>query len=84
MPVLVEPDNPTVTSLLESLPPGAHGVSSCDRMLAWLDSHPDEYVVVLGPDLALGAAVAVCEELRVARPTVSVVLVAQRRRHRAC
>ena len=74
MPVLVEPDNPTVTSLLEALPPGAHGVSSPDRMLAWLDAHPDEYVVVLGPDLELGTAVAVCEELRVARPTVSVVL----------
>ncbi len=75
MPVLVESDNPTVTSLLEALPPGAHGVSSPDRMLAWLESHHDEYVVVLGPDLALDDAVAVCEDLRITRPTVSVVLV---------
>jgi pilus assembly protein CpaE len=75
MPVLVEPDNPTVASLLTALPAGSHGVSAPDRMHAWLDSHPDEYVVVLGPDLLLDAALEVCEELRIARPTVSVVLV---------
>ena len=75
MPVLVEPENPTVSSLLQALPPGAHGVNSPDRMHAWLDSHPDEYVVVLGPDLLMDAALEVCEELRIARPTVSVILV---------
>jgi pilus assembly protein CpaE len=75
MPVLVEPDNPTAASLLTALPTGSHGVSSPDRMHAWLDAHPDEYVVVLGPDLLLDAALEVCEELRIARPTVSVVLV---------
>jgi len=75
MPVLVEPDNPMVTSLLKALPTGSHGVNSPDRMHAWLDSHPDEYVVVLGPDLLLDGAIDVCEELRIAQPTVSVVLV---------
>lgn len=75
MPILVEPDNPTVTSLLTALPPGAHAVSSSDRMLAWLHAHPDEYVVVLGPDLPFDGAVDVCEELRITFPTVSVVLV---------
>jgi len=75
MPVLVEPENPTVSSLLSALPPGSHAVSSPDRMHAWIDSHPDEYVAVLGPDLLLDAAIDVCEELRIARPTVSVVLV---------
>ena len=74
MPVLVA-GSPTVTSLLKALPPGSHGVDSPDRMLAWLDQHPDEYVVVLGPDLDLDAALRVCEELRVSKPTVSVVLV---------
>ena len=74
MPVLVEPDNPTATSLLEALPPGAHSVTSTERMCAWLDTHPDEYVVVLGPDLELDAAVAVCADLRTSRPTLSVVL----------
>jgi pilus assembly protein CpaE len=75
MPVLVEPDNPTVASLLKALPAGSHGVNSPDRMRAWLDSHPDEYVAVLGPDLLFDAAIDVCEELRIARPTVSVILV---------
>jgi pilus assembly protein CpaE len=75
MPVLVEPEDPTAESLLQALPPGAHGVNSPDRMHAWLDSHPDEYVVVLGPDLLMDAAIEVCEELRIARPTVSVILV---------
>ncbi len=77
MPVLVEPDHPTVSSLLKAMPLGSHGVSSPDRMLAWLDQHPDEYVVVLGPDLPLESAIDVCEQLRTSRPTVSVVLVLQ-------
>lgn len=75
MPVLVEPDNPSVGSLLQAMPAGSHGVDSPDRMHAWLDSHSDEYVVVLGPELLIDAAIEVCEELRVSRPTVSVVLV---------
>ncbi|MDQ4052609.1 MAG: hypothetical protein M3237_07895, partial [Actinomycetota bacterium] len=64
-----------MSSLLKALPPGSHGVNSPDRMHAWIDAHPDEYVAVLGPDLLLDAAIDVCEELRIARPTVSVVLV---------
>lgn len=75
MPVLVDPDASAVTSLLKAMPPGSHGVDSPDRMLAWLDQHPDEYVVVLGPDLDLPAALRVCEDLRITKPTVSVVLV---------
>ena len=31
------------------MPAGSHGVESVDRLTAWLDAHPDEYVVVLGP-----------------------------------
>jgi pilus assembly protein CpaE len=75
MPVVVDPDNTTITSLLTALPAGSHGVVSADRMRAWLDQHHDEYVVVLGPHLPLDEAVGVCENLRIARPTVSVVLV---------
>lgn len=75
MPVIVEPDAPTVTSLLKAMPPGSHAVDTPDRMLAWLDQHPDEYVVVLGPDLDLETALRVCDDLRISKPTVSVVLV---------
>ena len=75
MPVLVEPDTPTVNSLLKAMPPGSHGVTHTDRMHAWLDQHPDEYVVVLGPDLELDDALKIAEDLRTSRPTISVVLV---------
>lgn len=75
MPVVVDPDTPTVTVLLTSLPPGAHGVVSLDRMTAWLHQHTDEYVVVLGPGLDLDEALGACEQLRTTRPTISVVLV---------
>ncbi|MDN4172975.1 AAA family ATPase [Nocardioides sp. SOB77] len=75
MPVVVDPENSTVAALLAGLPTGAQGVLSVDRMQAWLTQHTDEYVVVLGPHLALEETVAVCEGLRTSRPTVSVVLV---------
>ncbi len=75
MPVLADPDNATVTSLLTAMPSGAHGLDSIDRLLAWLSDHTEEYVVVLGPHLDFEEAVALCESLRVARPTISVVLV---------
>ncbi|MBS43207.1 MAG: chromosome partitioning protein [Nocardioides sp.] len=74
MPILVEPDSAALASLLKAMPPGSHGVTSPDRMLAWLDQHPDEYVVALGPGMELEVALKVCEDLRTARPTVSVVL----------
>ncbi len=75
MPVVADPDNATVTSLLTAMPSGAHGLDSIDRLLAWLSDHTEEYVVVLGPHLDFEEAVALCESLRVARPTISVVLV---------
>ena len=75
MPVVADPDNVTVTSLLTAMPSGAHGLESIDRMLVWLADHTEEYVVVLGPHLDFEEAVALCESLRVARPTISVVLV---------
>jgi len=75
MPVVADPDNTTVTSLLTAMPSGAHGLDSIDRLLAWLSDHSEEYVVVLGPHLDFEEAVALCESLRVARPTISVVLV---------
>lgn len=75
MPVLVEADTSAVQPLLTAMPPGSHVVGAVDRMHAWLDQHPDEYVVVLGPSTSLDAALATAEDLRTRRPTVSVVLV---------
>lgn len=75
MPVAVDTETSAVTALLSSLPPGSQGVDSLDRMRAWLDQHPDEFVAVLGPHLDLDDCLKVCEDLRTTRPTVSVVLV---------
>ncbi|MEN8705739.1 MAG: AAA family ATPase [Nocardioides marinisabuli] len=75
MPVVADTEDAVVTALLDVLPPGSQGVDSVERMRAWLDLHPDEYVVVLGPHLDLDDALKVCEDLRTTRPTVSVVLV---------
>ena len=75
MPVAVDSDPTTVTDLLTSLPAGAHGVDSTNRLQAWLTRHAEEYVVVLGPNLDFDDAVATCEHLQTSRPTLSVILV---------
>jgi len=75
MPVLVEPDPTEVEALLKAMPTGSQTVATAERMRAWLDQHHDEYVVVLGPTPTLEDAETVCELLRTAHPTVSVVLV---------
>ncbi len=75
MPVVIDTDSSTVAKLLTALPAGAHGVESVDRLGPWLDNRSDEYLVVLGPSLALDEALSICDGLRFSRPTVSVVLV---------
>lgn len=75
MPAAVDPDNAIVTSLLSVLPQGAHGVDSPDRLVVWLGQHTEEYVVVLGPNVALDDALQLTAGLRTSRPTISVVLV---------
>ena len=75
MPAAVDPDTATLTALLNALPNNGHGVESVDRLMAWLPDHSGEYVIVLGPNLPLAEAVALCERLRISRPTVSVILV---------
>ncbi|GAB3858691.1 hypothetical protein GCM10028801_19130 [Nocardioides maradonensis] len=75
MPILVEPDQGNLARLQPGMPAGAHGVAGLDRMFAWLDQHSDEYVVALGPSLPLEHVLGVAEELRIKRPTISVVLV---------
>jgi pilus assembly protein CpaE len=74
MPVVVDPDPMVVESLLASMPAGAHGVESVDRLNAWLSSHTDEYVVVLGPTLTDEESVRTCEVLRTTAPAISTIL----------
>jgi pilus assembly protein CpaE len=75
MPVIVDNDQDVVATLLRSLPAGSQGVTTMDRVRAWLVQHHDEYVVVLGPTVAVSEALALCDYLRTTRPTVSVVLI---------
>ena len=74
MPVVVDPDPMVVESLLAAMPAGSHGVESVDRLNAWLASHVDEYVVVLGPTLTDEESVTTCESLRTAAPAISTIL----------
>ena len=57
------------------LPANSHGVPSGDRLLRWLDEHPAEFVVVIGPGIGLEEALLLAEGLRVSRPALSLVLV---------
>jgi pilus assembly protein CpaE len=74
MPVVVDPDPMVVETLLASMPAGSHGVESVDRLNAWLSSHTDEYVVVLGPTLTDEESVLTCEALRTTAPAMSTIL----------
>lgn len=74
MPVVVDPDPMVVETLLACMPAGAHGVESVDRLHAWLASHANEYVVVLGPTLTDEEAVRTAEVLRTSAPAISTIL----------
>lgn len=74
MPIVVEPAVADLAELITAMPDGTHGVDGVARLRSWLGEHTEEFLVLLGPGLPLDEALAVCEELRVGRPTVSVVL----------
>lgn len=75
MAVIVEADTSVAQRLQQALPVGAQVVGSVDRMRAWMDQHPHEYVVAFGPTVAMDDALDASEQLQIQRPTVSVVLV---------
>ena len=75
MPVVVDPSTETLDTLLGTVPAGAHAIDQVDRLQAWLENRPEEYVVVLGPQVDLAEAAAVADGMRLTRPSTSVVLV---------
>ncbi|QWC85656.1 AAA family ATPase [Nocardioidaceae bacterium] len=75
MPILVEPAKPVAASLSAGLPMGAPVLHELDAALSLLSERPDEYCVVLGPGLEMGAAMMFADSLRLSRPALSVVLV---------
>jgi pilus assembly protein CpaE len=75
MPVVVDPNTDTLNALLTTVPPGAHSIDQMDRLEAWLENRPEEYVVVLGPQVKMVDALALADGMRLSRPSTSVVLV---------
>lgn len=75
MPVLVEQDTERAAVVTGLLPDGAHVVNTFQQLDAWLHNHPEEYVVVLGPDVALREASTLADKLRETHPSAGVVLV---------
>jgi pilus assembly protein CpaE len=75
MPVVVDPDSEVLARLLATIPTGGHGVDLPDRLQTWLANRPEEYAVVLGPNVELHHALSVADGMRLTRPSTSVVLV---------
>ncbi|WP_203335398.1 AAA family ATPase [Nocardioides limicola] len=75
MPVVVEKAPETAAKLSPVMPAGSHVMDSRAHLDAWLDRHPEEYVVVLGPSVDLNEATDIAAKLRFSRPTTSVVIV---------
>ncbi len=75
MPVVVDPDPEVIAKLIGLLPAGSHAVETGERLFARLQNRSEEYAVLLGPTLPIEEATAICERLRVAAPSTSVILV---------
>ena len=75
MPVVVDPKPEIIETLLTTVPPGAHSIDQLDRLDAWLENRPEEYVVVLGPYIELADALALADGMRLSRPSTSVIVV---------
>lgn len=75
MPVIVDPDSEVVDRLLTAIPTGGHGIDAPDRLQTWLVNRPEEYAVVLGPNVDVELALSLADGMRLTRPSTSVVLV---------
>ena len=75
MPVLLEPDQTSAAAHAALLPDGADIVTTTDALEKRLQSRPDEYAVVIGPEMSLRDAGMIAERLRVTHPSAGVVLI---------
>ncbi|MBE7323275.1 AAA family ATPase [Nocardioides sp. Y6] len=74
MPILLGADAQVANHLRTVLPPDSQVVASAEQLLQWLDSHPEEYAVLIGPSVDVPSAMALAERLRMTMPTTTVVL----------
>jgi pilus assembly protein CpaE len=75
MPVLVEPDGQRAAAMAAMLSDGAHVVASLDQLTSWLQGRPDEYAVIVGPQVNLREASTYADRLRATHPSAGLVLV---------
>jgi pilus assembly protein CpaE len=78
MTTIVESRAESAESYVSAIGSGVEVVPALDALKRHLDSRPNEYAVVLGPNVHLEAAVGLAESLRLSRPALSVILLRHR------
>jgi pilus assembly protein CpaE len=78
MTTIIEADRALVDTFQTVLGEGSSVLVSLDLAHRHLEQHGQEYAVVLGPSVDLTSACSFADEVRVARPTLSVILVRRR------
>ena len=74
MPVIVDADSARASLLASSVGHGSHVVSTLDQLDGWLARRPNEYAVLVGPEVDIEAAMAVADRLRLKRPGLGVLV----------
>jgi ATP-binding protein involved in chromosome partitioning len=74
MPVIVDADSTRASALATSVGHGSHVVSTIEQVDAWLARRPNEYAVLVGPEVGLDQAMAMADRLRLSRPGLGVLL----------
>ena len=75
MPVIVENDTSRAAVLAATIGQGSHVVSTVERLETWLARRPNEYAVVVGPEVDLTTSLEMANRLRLSRPGLSVILI---------
>ncbi|MCW2757547.1 MAG: minD 3 [Nocardioidaceae bacterium] len=74
MPVIVDNDSGRAARLIACTGQGSHVVATVEQLQNWLARRPNEYAVVLGPDVDIQSALDLTNQLRLTRPGLSVIL----------
>ncbi|RLV49152.1 MinD/ParA family protein [Nocardioides mangrovicus] len=74
MPVIVDTDTTRAVRLSATVGHSSHVVATVEQLQTWLDRRPNEYAVVLGPDVSMDAAAGLTNRLRLSRPGLSVIM----------
>lgn len=75
MTVIVEVDPTAAEALQTAVGRQSAIVPALEHLHRYLDEHPQEYAVIVGPSIDLIAAVALADTLRVTKPALGVILV---------